>query len=184
VSVGSYAARDLLNAPTLISLTRLPLAAAFTQTLSSTALSLLVLGAAAFSDVLDGFVARRFDLATPTGAVVDGLTDKAFAATVLVTLVLAGRLMAVDVALLGTRELVELPLVGWLALSPAARSWRKIDNRANVLGKAATILQFATVAAVIGRHDVHLTGLVLTATVGAAAGVSYWRRALSSVRRS
>lgn len=180
--MGSYAGRHLLNAPTLISLTRLPLAGAFTLTLHSTPLSLAILGAAGLSDVLDGYVARRFGLTTPTGAVVDGVTDKIFAAAVLVTLVHAHRITPLDVALLGTRELVELPLVAWLALSHAARAWRRLDRRANAFGKVATTLQFATVAVVLARNELHVAGVALTSILGAAAGVSYWRRALRAVR--
>ena len=179
--MGRYNARDLLNAPTLLSLARIPLAAVFPHTIDQPPLSLVVLGAAAFSDVLDGFVARRFGLATPTGAVVDGVTDKLFAASVLVTLVVADRLTLIDVALLGTREIIELPFVVWLAVSPAARS-RKIEERANVFGKTATTLQFATVVAVLGRSELRAVGLWMTAAVGVAAGISYWMRACAASR--
>jgi phosphatidylglycerophosphate synthase len=175
--VGRYRAADLVNAPTLISFLRLPLAAVFPFTLGRPTLGIAVLAAAAGSDVLDGFIARRFDRATPMGAVVDGITDKLFAAVVLVSLVLAGRLALVDVALLGAREITELPLVAWVAVSAAARR-RKIDERANVLGKAATTFQFATVFAVLVESEWRAVGLWATALVGVAAGLSYWARTL------
>jgi CDP-diacylglycerol--glycerol-3-phosphate 3-phosphatidyltransferase/cardiolipin synthase len=174
--VGKYRAADLVNAPTLLSLARLPLAVLFPFTLERPALSIAVLGAAAASDVLDGFIARRFELATATGAVVDGVTDKLFAAVVLASLVLGGRLALADVALLGAREIVELPFIAWLALSAAARR-SKIDERANVIGKAATTLQFAAVFLVLIRSDLRTWAVWATAVVGAAAGMSYWARA-------
>jgi phosphatidylglycerophosphate synthase len=181
--VGKYRAADLVNAPTLLSLGRLPLAVLFPFTLERPALSIAVLAAAAASDVLDGFIARRFDLATATGAVVDGVTDKLFAAVVLVSLVLGGRLAVTDVALLGAREIVELPLVAWLALSAAARR-RKIDERANVIGKGATTLQFATVFLVLIQSDLRTWGVWATAVVGVAAGMSYWARAFGGTPKS
>jgi phosphatidylglycerophosphate synthase len=166
-----------------VSLLRLPLAATFPCVRESAAASLVVLGLAAGSDVLDGWLARRLDLATPTGAVVDGVTDKAFAAVVLMTLVASGAMPASDLLLLGSRELGELPLVAWLALSPAARR-RKVDDRANAFGKAATVLQFAAIGATLARSDARPALLWITGAVGAAAAASYWWRTVALVRRA
>jgi cardiolipin synthase (CMP-forming) len=173
--VSRYEARHLFNPPSLISWTRVALAFAFVQVAGSVALTLVVLALAAVSDIADGFVARRFGLATPTGAVLDAVTDKVFAATVLTTLVLAGRLTLINVALLGAREIVEAPLVFLLAVRPAVRL-RRVDERANVFGKAATTLQFATVVAVLAGSPLVSVGVWLTAAVGVAAGLTYWRR--------
>jgi phosphatidylglycerophosphate synthase len=181
--VGGYRARDLVNAPTLVSLLRLPLAAAFPFVRHDVGASLVVLLLAAGTDVVDGWIARRFGLATPTGAVVDGVTDKAFAATVLATLVITGIMPATDILLLGAREIGELPLVVWLALSPAARR-RKVDDRANVFGKAAAVLQFSAIVATIVGSEWRTALVWITAAVGAAAALSYWRRTLAAVRQS
>jgi phosphatidylglycerophosphate synthase len=182
LALGRYSTRDLLNPPTLVSLLRVPLSVLFPQTLHSPGLSAAVLGTAALSDVLDGFIARRFGLATPTGAVVDGVTDKIFIASVLLTLVFAGRLGRKDIVLLGMRELVELPFVAWVAVSPAMRK-RRVDERANVFGKAATTLQFVTIVAVLARKThVHNAAVGVTGLVGLLAGLSYWQRALRKTR--
>jgi len=180
--VGSYRARDLVNAPSLVSWLRIPLAVAFPFVRYSVSGSLVVLGLAAATDVIDGGIARRFGLATPTGAVVDGVTDKTFAATVLGTLVLTGVMPWTDLFLLGSREVGELPLVAWLAVSPAARR-RRVEDRANLFGKAATVVQFAAIVATITRSEARAPLLWLTAAIGAAAAVSYWRRTLAAVRR-
>lgn len=142
---------------------------------ASTPFALVLLALAGASDVVDGFVARRFGLATPTGAVVDAIADKVFVATVLVTLVVAGRLTPANVALLGARELVEAPLVLMLALRPSVRA-RRVDERANAFGKIATTLQFATIVAVFESSSLATVGVWLTAAVGIAAGLTYWRR--------
>lgn len=180
--MGRYRARDLVNAPTLVSLLRFPLAALFPFVHESAPASLAVLAAAGLTDVLDGAIARRFGLATPTGAVVDGVSDKVFAFAVLATLVTKGVLTPLDVALLGTREIGELPLVVWLAVSPEARK-RKVDDRANLLGKAATVLQFAAIALAITGSHFKAPLVVATVVVGAAAAASYWRRALLARQR-
>lgn len=180
--MGRYRARDLTNGPTLLSLLRVPLAAVFPLTLDRPALGLVVLACAALTDVLDGWIARRFDLATPTGAVVDGLTDKTFVAAVLVSLLATHRMTFGEAALLGTRELGELPLVVWLAASPEARR-RKVEDRANVFGKAATVLQFAAVVGVLLGLALRTLCFWGTAVVGAAAATSYWVRTLQTLRR-
>jgi CDP-diacylglycerol--glycerol-3-phosphate 3-phosphatidyltransferase/cardiolipin synthase len=165
----------------LISFLRLPLAASFPFVCHSVWGSLVVLGMAAVTDVLDGWVARRFKLATPTGAVVDGVADKAFVAVVLGTLIVTGIMPWTHVLLLGARELGELPLLGFLALSHEARS-RKVEDRANLFGKAATVLQFAAIVGAILRSPARATLVYATVIVGAAAAVSYWVRTLSAAR--
>jgi phosphatidylglycerophosphate synthase len=80
--MGAYRARDLLRVPSLLSLARLPLAAAFVLLVDRPPVLVLVLVAAGVTDVLDGWYARRFDQVTATGAVVDPITDKLFVLTV------------------------------------------------------------------------------------------------------
>lgn len=181
--MGRYRARDLVNAPTLISWLRVPLAAAFPFTHHDPVASLVVLAAAGITDVVDGFVARRFRLATPTGAVVDGITDKLFVGAVLATLVATGKLAPLEVVLLGTREIGELPLVLWLAVSHDARQKKVVDDRANVFGKAATTLQFGVVVLTLIGSPWRGVGLWLAAMVGVAAALGYWMRALARHRR-
>lgn len=180
--MGRYRGRDLVNAPTLISWLRIPLAAAFPLAHERPGASLAILAAAGLTDVVDGFIARRYRLATPTGAVVDGITDKLFVGVVLATLLATGRLTVFEILLLGTRELGELPLVVWLALSHDARR-RKVDDKANVFGKAATTLQFAVVVTTLLGSPLQRLGLWLAAMMGGAAALSYWMRAVQRMRQ-
>jgi cardiolipin synthase len=175
--MGFYRARDLLLPPSLVSFLRVPLAAAFPLVHDRPWLAFGVLAASGLSDVLDGWWARRFKQATAIGAVVDPITDKVFVLTVVATLVRAGDLSPAAVVLLSTREIGELPLVVWLSLSATARRRRK-DHKANLPGKAATALQFATVVAALfhARWTPVLIGI--TAVAGVVAAASYWRRAL------
>jgi phosphatidylglycerophosphate synthase len=176
--MGVYRVRDLFRVPGLLSLSRVPLAVAFPFAAHRPALALGILVAAGLSDVLDGWYARRFGEVTPTGAAVDPTTDKLFVLTVAITLVLSGHLSAVEVLLLSTREVGELPLVLWIAASRRARTLRAAHPSANAPGKLATVSQFAAVtAALFGLGAAHRLVLA-TAVLGTLAAVSYWLRAL------
>jgi CDP-diacylglycerol---glycerol-3-phosphate 3-phosphatidyltransferase len=179
--VRNYRLRDLLLLPNLLSAARLPLALVFPLTLSRPWLALSVLAAAAATDVLDGWFARRFGQATPIGAVVDGIADKVLAATVMVALVVQEFLSPVTAMLLATRELIELPLALGVLLSRRAREL-EIDRGANRAGKFATTLEFIVIALVILGLHVAPVAIGAVALLGAVAGVSYWRRELRALR--
>ncbi|MEZ4302925.1 MAG: CDP-alcohol phosphatidyltransferase family protein, partial [Polyangiaceae bacterium] len=180
--MGLFRARDLLLPPSLLSLARLPLAAAFPFVHGRPWLAFAVLVTAGFSDVLDGWWARRHHQATSTGALVDPITDKIFVLTVVITLVVAGDLDLVSVLLLSTRELGELPLVLWLSIDRAARTKRKDHPRANLPGKLATALQFAAVTAALFHLSWTPVLVYTTAVAGAVAAAVYWARELRPVR--
>jgi cardiolipin synthase len=176
--MGVYRARDLVGVPGLLSLSRCPLAVAFPFVVERPAAALAILGAAGVSDVLDGWYARHFAQATPTGAALDPVTDKIFVSTVAMTLVVGGHLSPVDVLLLSTREIGEAPLVLWIALSRRARVLRAAHPSANYPGKVATVLQFAAAAGALVRTR-HLRWMIAAAAVaGAFAAATYWARAL------
>ena len=174
--MGLYRARDLVRVPGLLSLSRVPLAAAFPFVLGRPLVALGVLAAAGLSDVLDGWYARRFGQVTPTGTALDPVTDKLFVTTVAVSLVVGGYFSVLDVVLLSAREIGELPLVVWLAFNHDARSRRADHPSANLPGKLATALQFGTATAAL-FHMPHLAWLIDgTAAVGVLAATSYWIR--------
>ena len=176
--MGRYRARDLLLAPSLLSAARLPLAVAFVFVVDTPALALAVLCAAAVSDVLDGWVARRYSQVTATGAVIDPITDKIFVLTVVATLLWTGRLSLIEVLLLGTRDIGELPLVLWLSGSRRLRAARKEQPQANVLGKLATVAQFVAVLLVLLAHEQRTLSIYVASLMGVLAAAGYWRRAL------
>jgi CDP-diacylglycerol--glycerol-3-phosphate 3-phosphatidyltransferase len=180
LETGSYRWRDVFLAPGLLSLARAPLALAFPFVVERTAWALIVIVLAGVTDVLDGYCARRFGQATPTGAALDPITDKLFVLTVAVTLVVTGHFSLGAVLLLSTREVLELPLVVWFALSPRARSARAEKPMANALGKLATVLQFLAVFSTLLRWSITEVWIGATAVVGVLAALSYWIRALGA----
>ncbi len=164
--------------PCLLSASRVPLAAIFPLVIDSPLAALAVVVASGVTDVADGWLARRTGQVTATGAALDPVTDKIFVATVVVTLVLTRHLAPVDVLLLSSREIGELPLVLWVLYSRAARRQLTAQPMANVPGKAATALQFATIAAALFRSSVTPSLVYATAVAGVVAAISYWYRVL------
>jgi phosphatidylglycerophosphate synthase len=144
----------------------------------------LVLVLASFSDVLDGWYARRHKQVTPTGAVVDPVTDKLFVLSVVVTLWFHHRLSLLGVLLLSTREVGELPLVFWFIVSHRARRVRATKASANAPGKAVTTLQFLTIVAALFHMPIFEALLYGTAGAGVIAALAYWIREVSAVRAS
>jgi CDP-diacylglycerol--glycerol-3-phosphate 3-phosphatidyltransferase/cardiolipin synthase len=182
--MGRFRARDVWLVPSLLSLARIPLAAAFPLVQPSQAGSFLILVLAGGSDVLDGWYARRFHQATPTGAVLDPVTDKLFALSVVVTLVATRALPLSGVLLLTTREIGELPLLVWFLVSSKAWRARATEAAANVPGKLATMLQFASIVAALMRSSYTDALLFATAGAGAVAAVAYWIREVTAIRRA
>ncbi len=171
-------ARDLVGVPGMLSLLRIPLAALFALAPSATT-ELAVLACAGATDLADGWYARRFARATPTGALVDPVTDKIFVATVITTLVLQGRLALALVPLLAVREALELALLLRLSLRGAARG-AEGSPAVNALGKLVTLAQFACVAAaILGAAATAQWAIgAAAAALGLFAGSSYWLASL------
>lgn len=176
--MSTLSARDLVLPPNLMSLARLPLAALFPVVATRPALALTVLCCAGLTDVLDGWLARRSGQVTRTGAIVDPIADKVFALAVVGTLLQSGSLPLWGIPALLARELLELPLALWIAVSRRFRGARLSTASANIPGKLATTVQFAAVFTAIALPAALPTMLAAAASAGAAAGVSYWARQL------
>jgi len=172
--MGQYRARDVVSIPGLISLTRVPLAAAFVLVTGSWA-RVAILAVSGLSDLLDGWYARRFGCATPTGAALDPVTDKIFVTTVVVTLILEGAMPLWAVAVLSLRDVAELPLVVRFVTNRHARKARADHPKANLGGKLATLAQFVAIAAAMLEWRPIELYLALAGAVGVVAAVGYWR---------
>jgi cardiolipin synthase len=175
------------NAAIAITLLRFLLAPVFVWLLleHAYAVALWVFVAASLSDALDGFLARRFGLGTPLGALLDPLADKLLVACGILTMGWIGALPLWLAAVVLLRDVV---IIG------GAMAYRRVTGDVEMapllLGKVNTAAQFLLVLAALVAHadDIpqegwlqYLTWLVLGTTL--ASGVQYvwvwWGKAQS-----
>jgi phosphatidylglycerophosphate synthase len=142
--------------------------------------TLWIVAAAGLSDVADGFLARRWDLTSRFGALMDAVADKSFQFASLVTITLLGRPLfsQLPIWLLGSVFLRDLVLlIGWIVLRGRRHP---VNMEHEVHGKVATVMVFAlVVSACMGWPE----GMLLPAAViasGAAilSALAYMRRGL------
>lgn len=183
---------SLLSIANLLSLSRLPLGALFAWTFARANgqpwMSLTVLAAAGASDALDGWFARRAQArrsggkahATPAGmgSWLDPICDKVFVATVLGAIWFEFRPPLSWVALTLTRELAQLPLSLFYLAIPSLRRWLRYDFRASVPGKAATVVQFLAIVALVFRSAFAHPLAIASCVIGLIALGDYLRRAV------
>jgi phosphatidylglycerophosphate synthase len=181
----------LLSLPNLLTLIRLPMAAAVWFVAPWPWALLSLMAAAALSDMLDGWFARRMrerrkarGLPTRglgerggTGAWLDPLCDKTFVVSVIAAVWWFYRPDWWLLALIGLREIVLVPLVLAWRLLPH----KPLDMRAGLAGKLTTVVQFVALwSLILGTHA--LGPAIAAAAAGAIAVYDYVRRALRASR--
>jgi CDP-diacylglycerol--glycerol-3-phosphate 3-phosphatidyltransferase/cardiolipin synthase len=181
---GFFSWQELLLPPNVLSALRVPLALAFPFAARSKVAALVVLALAGLTDVLDGWLARANKQCTATGAVLDPIADKAFAMSVVVTLIVRRQIPEWGIPALLARELLEAPLLVWGLIARPQELREVTDVRANVPGKLATVAQFAAVMAALEAPVLLPATLGAAAVAGLVAGLLYWRRELARPRNS
>ena len=164
--------RDL---PNVLSLSRLVFAVGFVAVDGAMARVGFV-GAAGLSDVLDGWLARRLNVATRWGALIDPAADRIFVLAAALSLVAGDALTPSAALVLMSRDIataigfVVAIVVPWL---------RPTQFKARWLGKLVTVLQFFTLLAVLVAPTLAGPLLVLVAVASAWSIVDYtavlWR---------
>lgn len=77
---------------------------------------------AGVSDAIDGFIAKRFDMASELGAYLDPIADKALIVSIYITLAMVGIVPAWLVILVVSRDImiVAAVILSWLMANPVA----------------------------------------------------------------
>ena len=131
--------------PNLISASRLVFAAGFVATATLEARVGLI-GAAALTDFLDGWLARRVHATSRWGALLDPIADRVFVLTVVGVFLFNGLLSTPEYFILIMRDLATA--VGFL--TARVISWlRPVEFKARITGKVVTVLQLFTLIAVL-----------------------------------
>lgn len=128
--------------PTIISLTRIPLALIFLKT--SIEIRLTAIFFAALSDFFDGWIARRFGLVSRIGATIDPLTDKLFVFFVSIILLMEKDLHPLFFSLFFLRDAFLI-----VHLITYRKFLKSATVNSNFYGKLMTLLQFMILTATI-----------------------------------
>jgi cardiolipin synthase (CMP-forming) len=164
--------RDL---PILLSLSRLVFAAGFVAVDGAVARAGLI-GVAGLTDLLDGWLARRWKVATRLGALLDPIGDHVFVLVATLTFVAGGALSMAAALVLLSRDIATA--VGFLVALAIPRL-RHEEFKARWPGKLVTAFQFATLLSVILAPALAVPLLVLVAIGSVSSIVDYtiavWR---------
>jgi phosphatidylglycerophosphate synthase len=137
--------RTLDTIPNLLSFSRVALAAGFVAS-SATETQVGIIGAAAVTDFLDGWLSRRLKATSRAGALLDAIADRFFVLTVVATLLFTGRLGTGGYFVMIMRDLATA--VGFLVARVIP--WlRKVTFQARMSGKVVTVLQLFTLVALL-----------------------------------
>lgn len=125
---------------------------------------------ASITDILDGYIARKYNMTTKTGQLLDPLADKLMQITVVVSLLCAGMVPLWFVLLLASKEL--LMIVGGIFLYT-----KKTFVKSNVFGKANTVVMFCAMVVLLMFSDTSIilknVMLIVVAATSTAAMLSY-----------
>src|SRR3954447_4206877 len=136
---------SLRSIPNVVSLSRVILAAAFVVARNGDTRIWIVL-AAAVTDMLDGWLARRAGLVSRFGALVDPFGDRVFVLVAVSAFVFEGTLSTLEYFVMISRDL--MTAVGFLVAR--AVSWlRPVEFRARASGKLVTALQMLAFIALL-----------------------------------
>jgi cardiolipin synthase len=141
--------RALDRLPNLLSWSRLVFAAGFVAA-GATEARVGLIGAAAVTDFLDGWLARRVHATSRLGVWLDPFADRVFVLTVVGTFLFTGALTTTEYFIFIMRDLATA--VGFLVAR--CIPWlRPVEFKARPLGKVVTVLQLATLVAVLILPD-------------------------------
>jgi CDP-diacylglycerol--glycerol-3-phosphate 3-phosphatidyltransferase len=136
-------------------------------------LSAAIFGIAALTDLLDGYLARRWNQTSPFGAFLDPVADKLMVAVALVLLVQdnPAPLFAIPAAVIIGREIAISALREWMAEIGA-----RTKVAVSIIGKLKTTIQMVAILLLLykfplGIFPTHTVGLVL---LYIAAALTLW----------
>lgn len=172
-----------INLPNLITIIRILLVPVTVWLIVQNAFlpAFLVFLVAGVSDAVDGFIAKRFDLATELGAYLDPLADKLLLVAIYLALGFLHQLPSWLVILVASRDIL---IIGGLLLA-----WligRPLRVRPLWISKLNTVLQIVLAGGVLGflgfqleDHGVFLVSSVLVGATTIASGAAYIRQWLA-----
>ena len=135
----------LFTLPNTISLSRVVLALAFVL-VSEPWDRIALIAVAGFTDLIDGWLARRGKSESTTGALLDPIADRIFVLVAISTYLIEGQLTTGQYFIFLTRDLATA--VGFV-VAKIIPTLRPAVFRARMLGKIVTVVQLITLVAII-----------------------------------
>lgn len=136
--------------PNILSLMRLPLAMFFLS--SNVTIRIIATILAAFSDMLDGFLARRFNKVSFIGTILDPVMDKFFTYFVLGVFLLQNDIEPFVALSMLSRDFAILLLVSYVLLFG---DWRSYTLKSFYCGKFSTALQMLSIGSILCGYNIH-----------------------------
>jgi cardiolipin synthase len=177
-----------LSIPNIITLARIILVPVIIWAIASNEMEIAfaIFVIAGVSDAVDGFLAKRFNMASELGALLDPLADKALLVSIYVALGIWGAMPRWIVILVVSRDImiVSAVIVSWLFDKPVAMKPLMVSK----LNTAAQVALAALILASLGfgfkpmPYDVVLMGLVTVFTlVSVSLYLVEWVRHMSTI---
>jgi phosphatidylglycerophosphate synthase len=173
--------RALFNLPNTMSLSRVALALAFVL-VSEPWDRIALIAVAAFTDFMDGWLARHEKTESTAGALLDPIADRIFVFVAISTYLVEGQLTTAQYFIFLTRDLATA--AGFI-VAKIIPTLRPAVFRARMLGKIVTVVQLITLVAIVVMPELTDALILTIGLISAASIVDYtialWRgRARSS----
>ena len=165
----------LFTLPNTLSLSRVVLALAFVL-VSEPWDRIALIAVAGFTDLIDGWLARRGKSESTAGALLDPIADRIFVLVAISTYLIEGQLTTGQYFIFLTRDLATA--VGFL-VAKIVPALRPAVFRARVLGKIVTVVQLITLVAIILVPELTRVLVMTIGVISVASIVDYtialWR---------
>ena len=165
----------LFTLPNTISLSRVVLALAFVL-VSEPWDRIALIAVAGFTDLIDGWLARRGKSETTAGALLDPIADRIFVLVSISTYLIEGQLTTGQYLIFLTRDLATA--VGFV-VAKIIPALRPAVFRARMLGKVVTVVQLVTLVAIIVVPELTNVLVITIGVISVASIVDYtitlWR---------
>ncbi len=163
-----------MNIPNILTLIRLFMVPLFVVVFHNEegirTFSMLIFVLASATDVLDGYIARKYNMSTRWGQLMDPLADKCMQLAVILSLFYVGQVPGWFLVILVAKELI-------MIMGSAFLYSKKTYVKANVFGKLNTVFLFLVMTLLLLIPDLNwvLKTMLLgiSATLAVLAGVTY-----------
>jgi phosphatidylglycerophosphate synthase len=165
----------LFTLPNTLSLSRVVLALAFVL-VSEPWDRIALIGVAGFTDLIDGWLARREKSESTTGALLDPIADRIFVLVAISSYLIEGQLTTGQYFIFLTRDLATAAGFIVAKIIPVLRP---AVFRARMLGKIVTVVQLVTLVAIILLPELTNILVITIGLISVASIVDYtialWR---------